>query len=169
MKSELTSTHEETIRVSASIDEPELPTSEVMHALADPADPDQAVLANVPVLVDGVNYGDLVRLGPEDECGVRPILEVVIPSGHAHFLAAAEPGEAGDLIAELERNFPAYALRIEGASDSIVSVSVHPDFDPSPVAATAAAWLRVDPEDLEERPAVSAPASSIAGPLADPQ
>ena len=106
MKSELTSTHEETIRVSAPVNEPELPSLEVMHALADPADPDQAILANVPVLVDGINYGDLVRLGSEDECGVRPILEVVVPSGHVHFLAAAEPGEAGELVAELARTLP---------------------------------------------------------------
>jgi hypothetical protein len=165
MMNQLTSTQEETIRVSAEIHEPELPSLEVMHALADPADPDQAVVANVPVLVDGVNYGDLVRLGPEDECGIRPIMEVVVPSGHAHFLAAAEPGEASELVAELERNFPAYALRIEGASDSIVSVSVHPDLDPEDVAATAAAWLRIDPDDLEEGPAVSGPAVSEPGPL----
>ena len=95
MRNELTSTHEETIRVSAPVNEPELPSLEVMHALADPADPDQAMLANVPVLVDEINYGDLVRLGPEDECGVRPVLEVVVPSGHVHLLAAAEPGEVG--------------------------------------------------------------------------
>jgi hypothetical protein len=166
MNSEHTSTHEETIRVSAPVNEPELPAHEVMHARLDPADPDQAILANVPVLVDDVNFGDLVRLGPEDECGVRPIVEVVVPSGHLHFLAAAEPGDAGELVAELERTFPAYALRIEGASDSIVSVSVHPDVDADEVASTAAGWL-VDPSDdpLEELP-IGLPSRSAIGPLA---
>lgn len=165
MKSELTSTHEETIRVSAPVNEPDVPSLEVMHALADPADPDQAVVANVPVLVDEINYGDLVRLGPEDECGVRPIAEVVVPSGHVHLLAAAEPGEAADLAAELERTYPAYALRLEAASDSLVSVSVHPDVDPEDVIATAAAWLRVDPDDLEEGPALGPLCASVSGPL----
>jgi len=166
MRTELTSTHEETIRVSAPVNEPELPSLEVMHALADPADHGQAVLVNVPVLVDGINYGDLVRLGSEDECGVRPILEVVVPSGHVHFLAASEPGEVLDLAAELERTHPAYALRMEAASESVLSVSVHPDVDPEDVVVTAAAWLRVDPDDLEEGPAVGAPCASEAGPIA---
>jgi hypothetical protein len=165
MKSEYTSTQEETIRVSAAINEPELPLSEVMQALADPADPDQAVVANVPVLVDGVNYGDLVRLGPEDECGVRPIAEVVVPSGHVHLLAAAEPGEVLDLAAELERSFPAYALRMEAASDSVLSVSIHPDLDVCEVAGTIASWLRLDPEDFEEGPALGPVCASAPGPL----
>lgn len=164
MNDERTYTDAGPIRVAAAVTELGLPIcSEVMSALPDPADPDQAMLVNVPVLVDEVNFGDIVRLGEEDECGVRPILEVVVASGHAHMLAAAEDGGALDLAAELERTFPAYALRMVVASDSLLSVSVHPDLDPGRVGAVIAAWLSVDAEDPEDGPALGAVCRSLIG------
>jgi hypothetical protein len=140
----------ESIRVNAPVDDPELPIlTEVMWAAPDPADPDQAVLLNVPVIVDGLNFGDIVRLGPVDECGVRPIVEVVLASGHVRLGALTEPGEAADLIAELERMFPAYALRIEGHSERLLSISIHPDLDPDEVSAVVEAWLEADADEDE--------------------
>ena len=141
----MSATHEidpDGIRVSAPVDDPDLPIlTEVMWAAPDPADPDQAVLLNVPVIVDGLNFGDIVRLGPVDECGVRPIVEVVLASGHVRLGALTEAGEAAGLIAELERMFPPYALRIEGHSEWLLSISVHPDLDPDEVVAVIEAWL----------------------------
>ena len=155
MNDERTYTDAETLRVAAPVVEHEVPVcSEVMYALPDPADPDQAVLASVPFLVDGLNFGDIVRLGDEDEHGVRPILEVVVASGHVHVLAAAEPGEGFELLAELDRMFPAYALRITQANDHLLSVSVHPDLDPADVHAAIESWLAADGADADEHPAM---------------
>ncbi len=160
-------TSADAIRVAAAVTELGLPIcSEVMYALPDPADPDQAILANVPVLVDEINYGDIVRLGDEDECGVRPIVEVVVASGHVHMLAAAEPRGAADLGAELERMFPAYALRIVVASDSVLSVSMHPDIVPARVAAVIEEWLGSSAEDPHEGLALSPPCETELGPIA---
>jgi Domain of unknown function (DUF4265) len=154
------------IRVAAPVDDPDIPIfREVMDALPDVAHPDQAVVLNVPFLVDGLNYGDLVRLGPEDEIGVRPIVEVLVASGHVHLLAATEDDEAHELIAHLERNFPAYALRIEGAHGHLVSVSVHPDLDPDEVRASIESWLGSVLRDQEEGLAVGPPCESEVGPL----
>ena len=155
------------IRVAAPVAELEIPIcSEVMNAIEDPADPDQAILVSVPVLVDELNFGDVVRLGDLDEAGVRPIVEVMIASGHVHLLAAAEDGGALDLAAQLERTFPAYALRIVAASDSLLSVSVHPDLDPDDVSTVIEAWIGDGVEDPEEGLALSPPCASVVGPLA---
>jgi hypothetical protein len=168
MKDERADTHAETIRVAAAVTDFDIPVcSEVMNALPDPADPDQAVLASVPVLVDEMNFGDIVRLGAEDEDGIRPIEEVVVASGHVHLLAAAEDGGAPELAAELERMFPAYALRLVHASHSVLSVSVHPDVDPAEVSAVIEAWLGADAEP-EEGLAVSSPCETELGPLSVP-
>jgi Domain of unknown function (DUF4265) len=159
------------IRVNAPVDDPDVPVwTEVLHAAPDPADPDQAVLVNVPFLVDGLNFGDLVRLGPEDDRGVRPILEVVISSGCVHALVAA--GEsAAELVAELEELLPAYALRIEGAHGDLLSMSIHPDLDPDAVLSVTADFLEAagdfDP-DLEEGPAIGPVCESELGVLAWP-
>lgn len=151
-------------RIAAPVIENEIPVcTEVMYALPDPAEPDQAVVANVPVLTDSINYGDIVRLGPADELGIRPVTEVVIASGHAHFLAAAAEGEAHELVAEIERRYPAYAIRIACASDSLISVSVHPDLDPERVARTVADWLEADPDLADEAPAVADPCRTEPG------
>jgi hypothetical protein len=159
----------ETIRVNAPVGDPELGIiTEVMSAAPDPADPDQAVLLNAPFLVDGLNFGDLVRLGPDDECGVRPIVEVVTASGHVHLMAATEPGDAHLLAAELERTYPGYAIRIEGAYARMLSVSIHPDLDPHDVAGTIAAWLAIDPEadpDSEDGLALSPVFDTQVGPI----
>jgi hypothetical protein len=163
------SDHTETIRVNAPVGEPELGIlTEVMSAVPDPADPDQAVLLNAPFLVDGLNFGDLVRLGREDECGVRPIVEVVTASGHAHLMAATEAGDAQLLAAELERTYPGYAIRIEGAYARMLSVSIHPDLDPDEVANTIAEWLAVDPDvqgESDDRCALSPIFETRVGPV----
>ena len=64
---------QQTFVVRGHVREPSIGGSETIHALPDPADPDQAVIQNVPFFVDGLNFGDIVRLGPPDDIGVRPI------------------------------------------------------------------------------------------------
>ena len=162
----------ETIRVAAPVGDPELPIcSEVMYALPDPAHADQAVLVNTPFLVDELNYGDIVRLGPEDDCGIRPIHEVVLASGHVHFLVETEAGEGIELIAALERSLPAYAFRITRARDELFSISVHPDLDADMIAASVEEWLGLEPDGLdayEEGPAVGPICATELGPLGWP-
>ena len=157
----------ETIRVAAPVTEADIPVcSEVMHALPDPAHPDQAVLVNVPVLVDGLNFGDIVRLAPQDDFGVRRVVEVVEASGHVHMLVAVEAGEAADLVAELERMFPTWALQIEAASETIMSVSIHPHLDADAVGEVIAAWVAEDLDDPDEVLAMTFPCASELGAVA---
>ena len=165
----------EHIRVAAPVGDPELPiVSEVLHALPDPADADQAVLVHVPFLTDGLNYGDIVRLGPEDEHGVRPVLGAVVASGHAHFLVATEPGDGRALIAELERALPPYALRFACAREDLFSVSLHPDLDREAVLTLVEEWLGVDSDEdgegaaLGADPAVGPLCVTALGPLGRP-
>jgi len=163
MMSELNNT-DAAIRVAAPVIDADIPVcSEVMHALPDPSNSDQAVLINVPVMVDGLNYGDIVRLAPADDFGIRRIVEVVVASGHQHMLAAVEEGEAADLVNELERMFPSWALRVERASETILTVSVHPHLDPDDVGAIIAAWLAEDLDDEEESLAMTFPCPSELG------
>jgi hypothetical protein len=160
---------EETIRVAAPVGDPGLPVaSEVMHALPDPADEDQAVLISTPFLTDELNYGDIVRLGPEDEWGVRPILGAVVASGHVHFLVATDPGAGDALVAELERTLPAYSLRVARAQENLFSVSLHPDLDTDAVMEIVEAWLGVDADEdeLEDGPAIGPLCETTLGPLA---
>jgi hypothetical protein len=162
----------ETIRVNAPVDDPDVPIwTEVMHAAPDPAHPDQAVLVNVPFLVDGLNFGDLVRLGPEDECGVRPVREVVVASGCVHFLVAAETDGAPEMIAELEELFPVWALRIENGNGTVLSISIHPDLNRDEVVGAVTELLEeaeaFDP-DLEEGPAIGPICESAPGEVAWP-
>lgn len=167
MNARETNTDADRVRVAAPVNEFDLPVGrEVMSALADPADPDQAVLVNVPFLVDGLNYGDLVHLGEADEAGIRPILEVALASGHVHLVAATEPDEVHGLAAQLERTFPSYALRITAANDSLLSVSVHPDLDPEDVSDVIEAWLGDTAEDPDEGLALGRPCATELGPLA---
>ncbi len=139
--------------------------SEVLSALPDPADPDQAMLANVPFLNDGLNFGDLVRLGEPDELGIRPVVEVVLASGHVHMIAATEPNEARELADEIQRHFPSYALRIEAAHGHLLAVSAHPDLDPAALAEVIEAWLAAEAEDDEEGVALGRACSTRLGPL----
>jgi len=163
MKSEQNITDADRIRVAAPVIDADIPVcSELMFALPDPSDPDQAVLINVPVMVEGLNYGDIVRIAPEDEIGVRRIVEVVVASGHQHMLVAVEDGEAADLVNELERMFPSWALCVEAASATILTVSVHPHLDPDEVGAVIAAWLAEDLDD-EESLAMTVPCESELG------
>jgi len=164
MMSEQGNTDVDTIRVAAPVIDADIPVcSEVMYALPDPSDPDQAVLINVPVMVDGLNYGDIVRLAPEDDFGVRRIVEVVVASGHQHLLVAVEEGEAADLVNELERMFPSWALRVEGASATVLSISAHPHLDADVVGAVIAGWLANDSDDLEDEIAMTVPCPSELG------
>jgi hypothetical protein len=169
MKDERKRMNAEPIRVAAAVSELDVPMcSEVMAALPDPAHPHQAVLTSVPVLVDELNYGDMVRLGAPNEDGIRPILEVVLASGHVHMLAATDDGGVAGLLAELERTFPSYALRCAQASDTVVSVSVHPDLDPADVSGVIRAWLSSDADDGEEGLALGPPCRSEIGPITVP-
>jgi hypothetical protein len=159
----------ELIRVNAPVEDPDVPIwTEVLYATPDPADPDQAVLVNVPFPVDGLNFGDLVRLGPEDDCGVRPILEVVMASGCTHVLVAAEPDCASELIGKLEELFPTWGLRIENGNGTVLSMSIHPDIDPDEVVGVVADLLEEGGEfdpDLEEGPAIGPVCESDPGML----
>lgn len=167
MMNEQENTDVDTIRVAAPVIDANIPVcSEVMYALPDPSDPDQAVLINVPVMVDGLNFGDIVRLAPEDDFGVRRIVEVVVASGHQHLLVAVEEGEAADLVNELERMFPSWALRVEGASETVLSISVHPHLDADVVGAVIAGWLAEDPDELEDELAMTVPCPSELGRVA---
>ena len=163
MKSEQNNMDADRIRVAAPVIDAGIPVcSELMDALPDPSDPDQAVLINVPVMVDGLNYGDIVRLAPEDDFGVRRIVEVVLASGHRHMLVAVEEGEAADLVNELERMFPSWALRVEAASATVLTVSAHPHLDADDVGAVIAAWLAEETDD-EESVAMTVPCPSELG------
>jgi hypothetical protein len=166
MMNERDNSYAEAIRVAAPVIDADIPVcSEVMDALPDPSHPDQAVLVNVPVMVDGLNYGDIVRLAPEDDCGVRRIVEVVVASGHQHLLAAVEEGETLDLIHELERMFPSWGFRFAFASSTILSVSVHPHLDLDAVGEVIAGWLGEDSEE-DEGLAMTAPCPSELGRVA---
>ena len=56
-------------------------------------------------------------------------------AGTSTCVAATEPGEGFELVAQLNRMFPAYGLRIAQANEHLLSVSVHPDLDPQRVFA----------------------------------
>jgi Domain of unknown function (DUF4265) len=133
--------NQQTLTVSARVRYPSVCSSESMHALPDPSDPDQAVIQNVPFFVDGLNFGDLVGLGPPDEMGIRPIEAVVTPSGHVRFLALTAPLPAADLFDHLHGMFPEYAVRIEGDGEGLLAISVHPDLDPDDVAFEVTLWF----------------------------
>jgi hypothetical protein len=132
---------QQTFTVRGFVRDAALCSSETMHALPDPADPDQAVIQNVPFFVDGLNFGDLVRLGPPDQNGIRPIEAVVERSGHVRFLVLIGPLSGGELIDHLHDLFPEYALSIEGHDDLLLSVSVHPDLEPDAVAFEVVLWF----------------------------
>jgi hypothetical protein len=157
---------DETIRVKAPIEVPEIPIgSEVMSALPDPASDDQAVLLNAPFYIGGLNYGDIVRLGSPDDMGIRPIVEVLVASGHVRLIAVTGHHGVHELYDHLMELFPTYALRIEGDGESILSVSVHPDLDPDEVFDAIADWLcdhgHADDDDV----AVSPVFETMLGPL----
>ncbi len=151
-----------TIRVRAPIHEAGLGT-ECMSAAPDPKSDDQAVLLNTPFWVDDLNYGDIVKLGPPDDIGLRPIVEVVVASGHRHVLALTGPHPSAGLYQTLIQEFPDHALRIEGHADAMLCVSVHPDFDPEDVSGVIAMWM--DEQGLDDRGIVSPVCETKIGPL----
>jgi hypothetical protein len=141
---------QQTLTVRGHVRHHSICSSETMHALPDPADPDQAVIQNVPFFVDGLNFGDVVRLGRSDESGIRPIEAVVTPSGCTRFLVLTGDLSAAGLMARLYDLYPEYALRIEGHDTELLSVSVHPDLDADDVVFEVFAWFEdegVPPDD----------------------
>lgn len=75
----------ETLRVRAPA-EPGLPIkSETMHARPDPANP-KGGLDQRSLLHRLAQLRDLVRVGEEDDAGVRPITEVLTASGHVRVM-----------------------------------------------------------------------------------
>jgi Domain of unknown function (DUF4265) len=111
-----------------------------MHALPDPADADQAVIQNVPFFVDGLNFGDVVRLGPPDDIGIRPIEAVVIPSGCVRFLVVTGPLPESDLVEHLSNLFPPHEVRVE-SGEGLLAVSVHPAVEPEEAVYAVFDWL----------------------------
>ncbi|HEY7266874.1 MAG TPA: DUF4265 domain-containing protein [Solirubrobacterales bacterium] len=157
-----------TLTVSAIVRHVPFCSGETMQALPDPADPNQAVIQNVPFFVDSLNFGDLVRLGPADEMGIRPVEEIVTPSGCVHFTVLTGELPQADLVAYLSDLFHPYAVRIE-SGESLLAVSVHPDLEPEEVVYCVFDWF----EDLEPPPAedafgVSPLFESEVGPLGYP-
>jgi hypothetical protein len=153
-----------TIRVRAPIHEAGLGT-ECMSAAPDPVSEDQAILLNTPFWVDSLNYGDVVKLGRPDDIGLRPITEVVVASGHCHVLALTGEHPTAGLYQVLIQDFPDYALRIEGHADSLLCVSVHPDFDPEEVLEVMALWLDEQGAEDDEDVALSPIFETQVGPL----
>lgn len=157
----------ETLKVRAPITDPGEggPRFESMHARHDPAAADQAVLVNAPFFCDYLNFGDLVRVGPACD-GLSPILEVVAASGHRRVMAFTGDTEAGDLLDHIVDLYPEHALKMEGSSsgtDQMVSVSVHPDFDPEQVADDLADWF--DDNGGQGTAAISPVIETVVGPV----
>jgi hypothetical protein len=136
-----------------------------MHGLPDPASEDQAILVNAPFWIDGLNFGDVVRVGPPDGTGVRPIVEVLVASGHVRVMAVTGRHGIDGVFDALRSAFPHYALKIEGDGTRVLSVSVHPDLDPDDVLDAIAEWLddhgALDDEDV----AFSPPIRTELGPI----
>jgi hypothetical protein len=131
---------QQTLTVRGHVRHASICSSETMHALPDPAHTDQAVIQNVPFFVDGLNFGDVVRLGPVDDIGIRPIEAVVIPSGCVRFLALTGPLPEPDLIEHLSDLFPPHELRAE-CGDGLVAVSVHPALEPEEAVYATFDWF----------------------------
>lgn len=160
---------EETICVRGHVG-PDLPIGdETMHALPDPADPSQAILVNVPFFVDGLNFGDIIRLG-EPEYDVYPIEAVVLPSGHVRFLLFLEDQPVTAFFERMEEAFPGNTIRMEHGGDGLVAISMHPDIDPDDVFEELIDWLAEhvpDDDEMWDRPAfcITEPITSRIGPL----
>jgi hypothetical protein len=159
-----------TICVGATVGS-DLPFSrETMHALPDPADSAQAVLQNVPFFVDGLNFGDLVRIGERDDIGVHPIEAVVQPGGHVRVLLFLEDQPVAALFERMAHLFPDCALRMENGGDGLVAISMHPDLDPEDVFEALLDWVAEHvPEDEDHWDntafCISEPIHTTVGPL----
>lgn len=156
------------IRVRGPIHEPGVGQSECMSAAPDPVSADQAVLLNTPFFVEGLNYGDLIRLGPPDEIGLRPIVEVLVASGHSRILVLTGDLGIHGLYEHLRHLFPDCALCIEGDGDHLLSVSVHPAFEPEAVFDEIAEWLDDECMGDDEGVGLSEIIESYVGPVVWP-
>jgi hypothetical protein len=130
----------ETIAVRGHVHGSAVCSGETMHALPDPADRDQAVIRNVPFFVDGVNFGDLVRLGPPDPTGIRPVEAVVVPSGCVHFVVLTASLSEPDLMEHLLDRFPFPEIRFESGHE-LLAVSLHPHLSPERVLCEILDWF----------------------------
>jgi hypothetical protein len=133
---------QQTLTVRGNVRHASICSSETMHALHDPAHPDQAVIQNISFFVDGLNFGDVVRLGPPDEIGIRPIEAVVIRSGCVRFLVLTGPLPEPDLIERLSDLFPPPVVRAE-CGNGLIAVSVHPDLEPEEAVYEVFDWFVV--------------------------
>jgi hypothetical protein len=161
---------EATIRVSVRLPRSVPFASETMKALPDPADPQQAVILNVPFFADGLNFGDIVRIGEADDLSVHPVEAVVTPSGHVRFLLLLEDLPVEDLFEHLGLRFPPHLLRMEDGGDGLVAVSVHPDLDTDELIDVFLEWVAdhaPDAPDLLDDTAfcITEPIPSRVGPL----
>ncbi len=161
---------ESTIRVSARLPRCLELASETMIALPDPADPRQAVILNVPFFVDGLNFGDMVRIGEPDDLGIHPVEAVVTPSGHVRFLLLLEDLPVEDLLDHLELHFPPHLLRAENGGEGLVAVSAHPDLNTDELVDVFLDWVAdhapEDPELLDEAAfSITEPIPSRVGPI----
>ena len=134
---------------------------ESLHALPDPGDPDQAVVRNVPVLVDWLNLGDIVRIG-NNLAGAHPILEVMVASGNVHVVVATD--DARDLCDRLDDRFPHHAVRSEGGGIGFLSISIHPDADVDEVLDVIDDWLDDQPTDAGYSPVFETKLGSVSWP-----
>ena len=143
-------------------------SSETMQALPDPADRNQAVIQNVPFFVDAINFGDVVRIGPPDDAGVRAIEAVAIPSGCVHFVVLVGTLSESRLIAHLGRLFPFPAVRIE-CGHGLLAVSVHPELAAEEVVSEIFDWFeRQEPSPGDDDFGVTNLFESEIGPLGYP-
>lgn len=165
---------DETLKVRAPISDPADvgPRFETMHARIDPAADDQAVVINTPFFVDYLNYGDIVRVG-ESEDNICPIVEVVAASGHRRVMTFTGRHDAGGLVEHLCDRFPEHALRLERSGPPhphMLTVSVHPDFDPEEVVDEIADWLDAQgatPDDASISPTVETQLGPVEWPAED--
>lgn len=144
-----------------------------MHGTAD-----EAVIKNSPFFVDApaLNYGDLVRVVPEEDSDglFQSIVEIIRPSGHRRVsvVIGDERLDARDLHAHLLDMFD--GLIMEGAADPrstatparmlMLWVSVPPDQDVDDVTAQIALWLDDHGADLRTC-GYDGPYESVSGPF----
>jgi hypothetical protein len=160
--------HHETLDVRGHVRGSAICSSETMQALPDPADRKQAVIQNVPFFVDAVNFGDVVRLGPPDQTGIRPIEAVVIPSGCIHFVVLVGTLSEARLTDHLTQLFPSPRVRIE-SGHGLLAVSVHPDLAPEEVVYEIFDWFeRQEPSPGDDDFGVTNLFESEVGPLGYP-
>lgn len=138
---------------------------ESMPARPDPAADDQAILVAAPALCDYVNFGDVVRVGPPTN-GARPMLDVLVASGHERVVAITSRHKPEALASYLRTLHPAeHLLRIGVMQPSLVAVSVHPDLDATEVQSDIADWLDDQGARDDREASISPVFESTIGPV----